>query len=54
MPSWKSVLCPQPIWTLAPFLRCMDKPPLSAAPAWQKATNPPAAGFMTKRLVDPD
>jgi thiosulfate dehydrogenase len=38
-PSWKSTLTDQQIWTLALFLKHMDKLPSSAEQAWQKITN---------------
>jgi mono/diheme cytochrome c family protein len=39
MPSWKSTLTDQQIWTLALFLRHMDKLPSAAKQAWQSVTN---------------
>jgi thiosulfate dehydrogenase len=39
MPSWKSTLSDQQIWTLALFLKHMDKLPPAVEQAWQKVTN---------------
>jgi thiosulfate dehydrogenase len=39
MPAWKDTLNDQQIWTLALFLKHMDKLPPSAEQAWQKAPN---------------
>ncbi len=39
MPSWKSILSDQQIWTLALFLKHMDKLPRAAEQAWQKVAN---------------
>jgi thiosulfate dehydrogenase len=39
MPSWKSALTDQQIWTLALFLKHMDKLPPAADQAWQKVGN---------------
>ena len=39
MPSWKASLTDQQIWTLALFLKHMDKLPLAAQEAWQKVKN---------------
>ena len=39
MPSWKSALSDQQIWTLALFLKHMDKLPPAAEQAWQKVQN---------------
>jgi len=39
MPSWRDVLSPQQMWTLALFLKHMDKLPPAAEQAWQKVTN---------------
>ncbi len=39
MPSWKGSLTDQQIWTLALFLKHMDKLPPAVAPAWQNITN---------------
>ena len=39
MPSWKSTLTDQQIWTLALFLKHMDKLPQPAEQAWQKVEN---------------
>ena len=39
MPSWKGTLTDQQIWTLALFLKHMDKLPSAAAQAWQTVTN---------------
>ena len=39
MPSWKSVLSDRQIWTLALFLKHMDKLPPVAEQAWQKVQN---------------
>lgn len=39
MPSWKGVLSPQQMWTLALFLKHMDKLPPAAEQAWQKVAN---------------
>jgi mono/diheme cytochrome c family protein len=36
MPSWKDTLSDQQIWTLALFLKHMDKLPPAAQEAWQK------------------
>jgi hypothetical protein len=36
MPAWRSVLTDQQIWTLALFLKHMDKLPPAAEQAWQK------------------
>jgi mono/diheme cytochrome c family protein len=39
MPAWKDTLNDQQIWTLALFLKHMDKLPPSADQAWQKVQN---------------
>ena len=39
MPSWKGTLTDQQIWTLALFLRHMDKLPPAPGQAWQKVKN---------------
>jgi len=39
MPSWKDTLNDQQIWTLAQFLKHMDKLPPAAQEAWEKVTN---------------
>jgi thiosulfate dehydrogenase len=39
MPSWKDTLSDQQIWTLALFLKHMDKLPPAAEQAWQQVTN---------------
>ncbi len=39
MPSWKSAMTDQQIWTLALFLKHMDKLPPAANEAWQKVQN---------------
>lgn len=39
MPSWKDTLKDQQIWTLALFLKHMDKLPASPEQAWQKVQN---------------
>jgi mono/diheme cytochrome c family protein len=39
MPSWKGSLTDQQIWTLALFLRHMDKLPSAAEQAWQQVKN---------------
>ena len=39
MPSWKGALNDQQIWTLAMFLKHMDKLPPAADQAWQKVRN---------------
>jgi thiosulfate dehydrogenase len=39
MPSWRSALSDQQIWTLALFLKHMDKLPPAAEQAWQQVTN---------------
>ena len=39
MPSWKGTLTDQQIWTLALFLRHMDKLPPAAEQAWQDVVN---------------
>ncbi len=39
MPSWKDTLTDQQIWTLALFLKHMDKLPPAAQEAWQKVKN---------------
>lgn len=39
MPSWKSALNDQQIWTVALFLKHMDKLPPAAEQAWQKVQN---------------
>ena len=43
MPSWKDGLNDQQIWTLALFLKHMDKLPLDADTAW-RAVGPQATG----------
>ncbi len=40
MPSWKYELTDQQIWTLALFLKHMDKLPPAAAQAWNHVTTP--------------
>ena len=42
MPSWKHVLSPKEIWTLALFLKHMDKLPPGPEAAWKQV---PAAAF---------
>ena len=39
MPAWKDTLTDQQIWTLALFLKHMDKLPAVAQQAWQNVTN---------------
>ena len=39
MPSWESTLTDEQIWTLALFLKHMDKLPSAADQAWQKVRN---------------
>lgn len=39
MPSWASALTDEQIWTLALFLKHMDKLPSAAQQAWQKVRN---------------
>jgi len=39
MPSWKATLSDQQIWTLALFLKHMDKLPPAAEQAWQQVKN---------------
>jgi mono/diheme cytochrome c family protein len=39
MPSWKGALTDQQMWTLALFLKHMDKLPPAAQQAWQKVHN---------------
>jgi mono/diheme cytochrome c family protein len=39
MPAWKDALNDQQIWTLALFLKHMDKLPPAAQDAWQKVKN---------------
>jgi thiosulfate dehydrogenase len=39
MPSWKDALTDRQIWTLALFLKHMDKLPPAAQDAWQKVKN---------------
>ena len=39
MPSWKETLSEQQIWTLALFLKHMDKLPPAAEQAWRQVTN---------------
>jgi len=39
MPSWKATLSDQQIWTLALFLKHMDKLPPAAKQAWQQVKN---------------
>jgi thiosulfate dehydrogenase len=39
MPSWKDTLTDQQIWTLAQFLKHMDKLPPPAQEAWEKVKN---------------
>jgi thiosulfate dehydrogenase len=39
MPAWKDTLSDQQIWTLALFLKHMDKLPAAAEQAWQQVTN---------------
>lgn len=39
MPSWKATLTSQEIWTLALFLKHMDKLPQAAEQAWQQVRN---------------
>jgi thiosulfate dehydrogenase len=41
MPSWKATLSDQQMWTLALFLKNMDKLPPAAEQAWQAVTNTP-------------
>ena len=39
MPSWKAALTDQQIWTLALFLKHMDKLPPDVEPTWRKISN---------------
>ena len=39
MPSWKQTLTDQQIWSLALFLKHMDKLPSAAEQAWQNVVN---------------
>lgn len=39
MPSWKDTLSDHQIWTLAQFLKHMDKLPPEAQAAWEKVKN---------------
>lgn len=39
MPSWRGTLSDQQIWTLAMFLKHMNKLPPAAEQAWQQVTN---------------
>ena len=39
MPAWKYTLSPRQIWTLALFLKHMDKLPPAAEQAWKQVTN---------------
>ena len=39
MPSWKAALTDQQIWTLALFLKHMNKLPPTAQEAWRKVKN---------------
>ena len=39
MPSWQDTLTPRQIWTLALFLKHMDKLPPAAQQAWQQVRN---------------
>lgn len=39
MPAWKATLSTQQMWTLALFLKHMDKLPPAAQQAWQAVTN---------------
>jgi thiosulfate dehydrogenase len=41
MPAWRSTLSDQEIWTLALFLKHMDKVPPAAQQAWQQVQNWP-------------
>jgi thiosulfate dehydrogenase len=43
MPSWKDTLSDQQMWTLALFLKHMDKLPPAAEQVWQQVTNTPPA-----------
>jgi thiosulfate dehydrogenase len=43
MPSWKATLSDQQMWTLALFLKHMDKLSPAAEQAWQAVTNKPAS-----------
>jgi thiosulfate dehydrogenase len=43
MPSWKATLSDQQMWTLALFLKNMNKLPPAAEQAWQAVTNQPAS-----------
>ena len=42
MPSWKSTLSDQQMWTLALFLKNMNKLSPAAAQAWEAVTNAPS------------
>ncbi|MBW4052669.1 MAG: cytochrome c [Proteobacteria bacterium] len=42
MPSWKATLSDQQMWTLALFLKNMNKLSPAAAQAWQAVTNTPS------------
>jgi mono/diheme cytochrome c family protein len=39
MPAWEGTLNDEQIWTLALFLKHMDKLPPAAEQAWQQVTN---------------
>lgn len=49
MPSFRNTLTEQQIWTLATFLKHMDKLPPSVQPAWTSVRNWPVTGMGTDR-----
>jgi len=54
MPSWKDTLSEQQMWTLALFLKHMDKLSPAAQQVWQQVTNaPPAAPAATPSGTPP-
>jgi mono/diheme cytochrome c family protein len=55
MPGWKYELNDRQIWTLALFLKHMNKLPPSAEAAWQAVGRPPAATLSRQQqnMVDP-
>jgi thiosulfate dehydrogenase len=53
MPSWKAVLGDRQIWTLALFLKHMDKLPTAAEAAWKALPAPPQATPTTGGAATP-
>jgi thiosulfate dehydrogenase len=53
MPSWKDTLTEQQMWTLALFLKHMDKLSPAAEQAWQQVTNTPSPPAQATQPAQP-